>query len=378
MAAPSRPVSAAPPSDPPATHRLEAVALDGLSTAIATMPRGALVLLYGPSGGDCDAVARIAANLFAFERRGAMEDDPSAHPAVAVDAYFDRDGVLDVRTLFASIQAQLGAPPVGVQFPDPGSLAAVGLWMQGRHRQIREHADYFLAAVQACRGRSVEVVIVTGLGHRGERVSAAAPGAGTETLTQFAAAAGVVLVLSGNLEVLDYRTTSTSVAEVHFPRYQPNDESDRAEFGRITRRELARLGADSILRPDALNYLITHTLGSVGTLRAWVDRAMEVAQRLPDDYTAEDLLAYCQPQRLGALRDAARRIVAAEQRLANEARVSVTDVFAILSGASAAAPPAHDEPAQRSSVNYRDPQTRRPGERNPIHDPVGKPDEHVA
>ena len=378
--------STAIPVERPASHRNEVIALDRLGSTLGTVSPGSLVLLYGPSSADCDAAARIAANVFAFDQRRAMECDGTMHPAVVVDAHFDRDGGLDLRVLFADIQARLGAPSRAAHGPLSQASAANALWARGRRQQLREHADAFLAAVNACLGRDVRVVVVTHLERRGERTVAAVPGQGTETLTQFAAAAGVVLVLSGGFEVLDYRTTAVPVSEIYFPRYRPDDVGDRAEFSRVAAVELAVLGASEQARDrDAVNYLLANTIGSIATLHAWVARARELRGRRPAEYTAEDLLAETMPQRLHALKTAAERIVLAERRLATEATVTVDDVYAILGGLAVPASArvagrvrVVPGKAARSARNYADPQVLRPGERRLEDDPVGEPGVRIA
>ncbi len=377
----SEPIGAPAAGDLPTSHRNEAIALDRLGSTLGTAPPGSLVLAYGPSGADCDAAARIAANVFAYGRRASLAADAAVYPAVVVDAHFDRYGVLDLRVLFADIGARLGAPAAAAQVP-PSRPPAAALWARGRRQQLREHADYFLAAVNACRGRSVEVVVVTHLGRRGLRTTAAIPGDGTETLTQFAAAAGVILVLSGGFEVLDHRTTAAPVTEIHFPRYRPTDPVDRAEFARVAAGELARLDASQQAdEPDVINYLLANTLGSVATLRGWVDRAAGLLAVRPAGYTCEDVLAETVPQRLHALKAAAERVVAAERRLALEAAVTVDDVSAILEAPTlpASGPVAADEtrPA-RPGRNYADPRVLRPGERRLEDDPVGETDVRIA
>ena len=371
----------------PPSHLRELVALDELATTLDTAAPGSLVLLYGPSGEDCDAVAEMGANTFAFERRAAMLADGGIYPAAVVDAHFSRDGALDLRILFAMIQARLGAPPTAVQVPGAWSQATAGLWAQGRRQQLREHADYFLAAVNACQGRDTRVVVVTHLGRRGERTVASVPGEGTETLVQFAAAAGVTLVLSGGFEVLDYRTTAAPTTEIYLPRYQPSQQVDRDEFIRVAQLELARLGSGALAASDdVINYLLANSLGSVAVLRGWVGRAVDLKPRLPAHYTSEDVLAQSVPKRPSALKAAAQRIVTVERRLAAESAVSLDDVFAILAGSTSETDRAAKSEASgdanatalETRPNYRDPQTRRPGERSLEHDPVGATDDRVA
>lgn len=379
LANPQRSARAAS-QDRPSSHRNELIALDRLSATLGSVAPGTLVLLYGPSGADCDAVAGSSANVFASEHGAAMAADRSIYPAVVVDAQFDRHGALDLRVLFADIQARLPMPQADGRAPSHPSVAA-SLWARGRNQQLREHSDQFLAAVNACRGRMTSVVVVTHLERRGQRTVAAVPGLGTETLTQFAAAAGVALVLSGGFEVLEYRTTAAPVAEVYFPRYRPDDDLDRAEFARAAGVELKLLEASQLADDrDVVAYLVANTLGSVGTLRAWIARAAELLPRRPG-YTAEDILAEAVLQQPHALKAAAERIVAAERRLANEARVTVDDVFAILGSSIAAdeAPPdsSSDEPT-RPVPNYADPQVRRPGERGLGDDQVGEADVQSA
>lgn len=375
------PDSSAVSQDRPPSHRNEAIALDRLGSTLGTMAPGALVLLYGPSGLDCDAVARIAANVFSFERHAAMATDSTIYPAVVVDAHFDRDGGLDLKSLFADIQARLGPPRGTGLAPTAKPDAATVLWARGRRQQLLGHDDAFLAAVNACLGRTVEVVVITHLERRGERIVAAVPGRGTETLTQFAAAAGVVLVLSGGFEVLDYRTTAAPVAEVQFRRYRPDDALDRAEFGRAAAVELASIGAgEQAGERDVVDYLLTHTLGSVGALRAWVARAAELLGRRPAGYTAEDVLAETTPQQPHALKAAAERIVAVEARLASEAKVTVDEVYAILGSLggpdrSFGVDAERGSAAKRPRPNYANPQVLRPGERGPGDDPVGEPNQ---
>lgn len=380
LAEPQRSTRSAP-DERPSSHRNELIALDRLSATLGSVAPGSLVLLYGPSGSDCDAVARIAANVFAFEHGAAMAADGSIYPAVVVDAHFDRHEDLDLRHLFADIQARLPMPQADVRAPSHPSAAAL-LWARGRHQQLREHSDQFLAAVNACQGRMTSVVVVKHLERRGERTTAAVPGQGTETLTQFAAAAGVALVLSGGFEVLDYRTTGALVAEVYFPRYRPDDDLDQAEFARAAGVELELLDACELAKDgDAVAYLLANTLGSVGTLRTWVARAAELLLRRPG-YTAEDVLAEALPQRPHALKAAAERIVAVERRLASEERVTVDDVFAILASSSRADRPRSEDRAlgtkSRPVPNYGDPKVLRPGERSPEDDQVGEADVQSA
>ena len=121
-------------------------------------------------------------------------------------------------------------------------------------------------------------------------------------------------------------------------------------------------------------------------LRGWVGRAVDLKPRLPAHYTSEDVLAQSVPKRPSALKAAAQRIVTVERRLAAESAVSLDDVFAILAGSTSETDRAAKSEASgdanatalETRPNYRDPQTRRPGERSLEHDPVGATDDRVA
>jgi hypothetical protein len=302
-----------------------------------------------------------------------MLRDSSIWPVVPVEASFDRKGVLDLRTLFAEIQGKLGAAPSEVQVPASELRSVSAGWVLARRGQLKEYTDHLLAAARECRGRKVEVVVVTHFERRGRRTPVAVPGEGAETLAQFAAAAGVVLVMSGGFEVLEYRTTAAPVSEVYLPRYQSSSgHIDRLEFARVAALELAVMGANApAADDDTLNFLMAYSVGSVARLRGWVARANSLLAVRPAGYTAEDVLLETVPLQTHLLSSLARRIVKVEARLAREATVTIEDVISILEGGEA--PPVEDEDTpSRPPINYDDPRILRPGERGLEDDPVGE------
>ncbi len=357
----------------PAAHRLQKVAVDRLGSLLSTEQAGSLILVYGPTGEDCDAATLIGANMFAYGHRLEMLRDPSFSPVVPVLATFDRKGVLDLRTLFAEIQGKLGAARSDVQVPSSELRSVSAGWVLGRRAQLKECADQLIAAASECEHRKVKVVVVTRFERRGRRIPVAVPGDGAEMLAQFAAAAGVILVLSGGFEVLEYRTTSTAVAEVYLPRYQSTrGHKDRLEFARIAALELAVMGAKApAASDDVLSFLMAYSVGSVARLHRWIASANRLLAERPAKYTAEDVLGERVPLQPHQLRSLAHRFVAFEKRIAEEASVTIDDVIAILEG-TAPSTVQEDIAPPRPTVNYDDPRTLRPGERGLEDDPVGE------
>ena len=323
-----------------------------------------------------------------------MVDDLQIIPMFAVDAPFDRAGTLDLRFLFAEVMGELGAPPIGAQVSRSLTPAQRATVARGRKHQFREYGDFLLGAVADCLGRQVEVLVVRHLERSGLRAVAAVPGTGTETLVQFAAAAGVVLVLSGGYEVLDYRTTATTVAEVRVRRYDPGLGGDVAEFARLAAAEIgdllgpdvvaefARLAAaevNDLLGPDVvaesatIRYLMAQTLGSVEQLRTWARRARALLAARSGSGDPIEILKETVPARLHELKTAAQRILAAEAKLAAEDEVTVEELLDLL-----ATKPAVTKAPPLRTPRAAHPDGLRPGERGLIDDPVGEPDAHAA
>lgn len=357
----------------PGTHLHEVAALDHLGTVLRTAPPGSLVLLYGATGAEADAVAEAAGEIYLADRAATMAEDARILPLAVVDAAFDPKGVLDLRFLFADLMARVGAAPVGIQLPRTRTPAETAVWARGRRQQLRETADFHLGAVAACHGRDVEVVVVRHLERSGQRGQVAARGAGTETLVQFAAAAGVILVLSGGYEVLDYRTTAAAFEEVRVRRYDPGLDDDVAEFGRVVTDELADfLGADLASDNRTVRDLMAQTLGSVALLRAWSQRAR--ALRGARGAACDPLAALddTAPMSLHQLKAAAVRIRASEARLAAEAGVTVDEVLALLSGSEPDEVVGEQGATVTTKRARRHPDGLRPGERGLVDDQVGQ------
>lgn len=361
----------------PGAHLHEVAALDRLGAVLRTTAPGTLVLLYGASAADADAVARSAAQIHLAAQAGRMAADPRLQPVVELDAPFDPKGALDLRFLFAELMGRLGAPPARAQVPPSASRAEVATWARGTRLQMRERADFHLASVAACRGRSVEAVFVRHLERSARHAKDVVPGQGTELLAHFAAAAGVVLVLSGGYEVLGHRTTAAPVEEVRVRRYDPGVPDDVAEFTRVARDALAQIAPDVAADGQAVLGLLAQTLGSVATLRAWTERAQALVAERGPGADAVDALSDSAPSTLAALREEAKQIRAWEARLEREAAVSVDDVLALLTGGGETAEePA--APAVAPAAPRRHPDGLRPGERGLFDDPVGVDDVAAA
>lgn len=366
--------------DASTTHPIERDALDDLRAKLKIAMPGSLILVYAPTALDADRVATIGGNLFAFDRREAMDQDPRLWPVVTVDATFTHDGNLDLKWVMSSIQAEIGAPPKDVALPPSARAADRDAWRRRRRLQWREFADFLFGAVDACVGRDTELVVIRHLERRGDRTPQVAPGFGTEFLVQFAAAAKVKLVLSGGFEVLEYRTVAAPCLDVPIGRYNPAVAEDRTAFAAVASEELARLGcADIAGSEDGLDDLMTVSLGSVEALRQWVARAVELRPDRPD-VAPEDLLGEAAIVAPHALKAAAERIVKAEQKLARERDVTLGDVFALLTQSTRAE---HSQGAAkvvelRDQAAVGESRDLRPGERRLEDDPVGEGESDAA
>jgi hypothetical protein len=183
-------------------------------------------------------------------------------------------------------------------------------------------------------------------------------------------------ILVGTYELLNFMDLNATLRrrsqKVHMPRYRADSEADQRSFNTAVFKFQKALPCASDLMAHT-EHLYERSLGCVGLLKVWLSRALSaVLRENRSTLTFEDLEANALPAEdlcliLGAALKGEARFAsdgAAEGTLREMLRLGVA--------------PADDGAAAQDNAGSGKKSDRRPGERNPVRDPVGGQNYAVA
>lgn len=200
-----------------------------------------------------------------------------------------------------------------------------------------------------------------------------------DCLKSLANLTGVIHVLFGTYELLLFRNLSAQLSrrtiDVHFPRYQFNNNQDLEIFISVLYNFQCHLPVEE--EPDLLNYVeyfYAGSLGCVGILKDWLVRSLKIAleeksKTLKIQHLEQSVLSVAQRQKM--LKD----IQQGEQELTDSAEKHKQLYEALgLSGETFTELVNHSSnlPDNSSVVVTNSPQrNKKVGKRNPKRDPIG-------
>jgi hypothetical protein len=176
------------------------------------------------------------------------------------------------------------------------------------------------ALEEAVARRGVRAVVIDEAQHRMKVAGGAKLLDPLDWLKSMSNTTGIVHVLVGTYELLDFRNLSGQTArrgqDIHFPRYQVQQEADQIAFQRALRGLLEQMALQMDLQ-DLMNhwfYFYERSIGCIGVLKDWLVRTLAAtlysgAATLPLERVRAHALSNAQCERMAA------EATAAEHRL---------------------------------------------------------------
>lgn len=356
-----------------------------LLSAIRQPAGAALILVFGPTGvGKTTLRLRIEKQLIE-EALPDMEQDPGRIPVVALEAVAAESGQFNWKDYY--IRALMALEEPLVKHKIDYDHRAIRRDSAGQPDSGRTAAPVLRRALEHCLlQRRPAAFIVDEAQHLKKMASGRRLLDQMDTLKSLAAMTGTVHVLIGTYELLGLANLSAQLSrrsvEIHFGRYHAESAEDLLAFKSVLLTFQRHLPL--AVEPDLIGhheYLYERSVGCVGVLKNWLNRALAAAIEEGGTTLAErHLERQADPTR--KLLSLAREIKEGEEALSgsdrerDELRTLLSlPAQPILAGRAGPEPGAQ----QRSDGASARQRVGRVGQRQPMRDPVGGvKQEHVG
>jgi hypothetical protein len=343
-------------------------------------PAGAsLILVVGPTGvGKTTLRQRVEQQLL----EAALPDlaqDPGRVPVVGLEAVAAEAGPFNWKDYYTRALRALDEPLIARKIAAPHGPPGSGREGAGGVGAGRAAAPELRRALEQClRQRRPAAVIVDEAQHLTKMASGRRLLDQMDVLKSLAALTGTVHVLIGTYELVGLATLSGQLSrrshEIHFGRYRAEAPEELRAFQSVLltfQRYLPLAREPDLVGRSA--YLYERSVGCIGVLKGWLNRALAAAlEEGAATVTAQHLERQAEPAR--KLLSLAREIQEGEEALAagGQEHAELRRCLGLApepcpgettaSETAATAHGAHPEPRRRGA---------RVGERRPARDPVG-------
>lgn len=336
-----------------------------LLAALRPPSEAALILVYGPTGvGKTTLRRRIEQQLLAAALPE-LEGDPGRVPVLGLEAVAPESGQFNWKDYYVRLLRALDEPLI-----DRKHAPRLRGGRDGSRARV-EHTvptpELRRAVEQCLQQRQVAVVIVDEAQHLKRLASGRRLLDQMDTLKSLAALTGTLHVLVGTYELLGLADLSAQLSrrshEIHFGRYRADAAADQQAFQSVLLTFQRHLPLEA--EPDLVGRweeLYEHSVGCVGVLKYWLQRALAAALEAGEP----TLTPRCLDQQAASPRtllSLAREIAEGEAALAGGGReqADLRRLLGFTMGPTA---------AEAAQPRARPPATR-VGERRPHRDPVG-------
>lgn len=353
-----------------------------------------LILVFGPTGvGKTTLRLRVERQL-TLEALPELERNPGRLPVVALEAVASEAGQFNWKDYYLRALAALEEPmarhKIDLDQRSDGRcpLAPSRRDRVGQPETWRAAAPALRRALeQALLARRPSAFILDEAQHLGKMASGRRLLDQMDALKSLSAMTGTVHVLIGTYELLRLADLSAQLSrrstEIHFGRYRAESAEDLRAFKSVLLTFQRHLPLAA--KPDLLGhyeYLYERSVGCVGVLKSWLNRALAAVLEEGGDSLSESHLAgQAEPTR--KLLSLAREIKEGEEALAGRDRQG--DELGMLLGMSPKLTPAAGERSSPPSVDALEAgqqqllgdgssrrRVARVGQRRPVRDPVGE------
>jgi energy-coupling factor transporter ATP-binding protein EcfA2 len=352
-------------------HPMLSTAKDLLVAAINEAPPGTIVMVFGPTGVG-KTTLRLKIQQVLTEQGGPfMKTDPGGLPYVAVEAAAPDNGNFNWRDHYRRTLVELSEPMLdsklkpkwihfahdsqGQQFVRPDASAA----------QLRQ------ALESAVQHRRPAAILIDEAQHLTRMASGRRLADQLEVIKSLANCTRTVHILLGTYDLLAFRHLNGQLSrrslDIHFRRYSAENRDDIHVFKSTVLTFQRHLPLED--QPDLLplwEWLYERSVGCIGILKEWLDRALIVAlgegcKTLTARHLETTALsaARCEKIALEAL-EGERQLLSADQ-----ARPRLRELLGLEGSAAGSA----TEATARRTPHLRS----RVGQRKPKRDPIGQP-----
>ena len=357
---------------------------EALMSALRRPGDASLILVFGPTGvGKTTLRLRVERQLIE-ESLPELEKDPGRLPVVALEAVAPESGQFNWKDYYlralTALEEPLARHKIDYSQRGEGRVCPMAIRRDrvGQPESWRAAAPALRRALeQALLARRPSAFILDEAQHLGKMASGRRLLDQMDALKSLSAMTGTVHVLIGTYELLRLADLSAQLSrrstEIHFGRYCADSAEDLRAFRSVLLTFQRHLPL--AVEPDLLGryeYLYERSVGCVGVLKSWLNRALAAVLEEGGDSLGERHLAgQAEPTR--KLLSLAREIKEGEEATAGRDREG-EELGLLLGTAVKAIRVAQPELGQRSPPKDGDSRHRvgRVGQRRPVRDPAGE------
>src|SRR5215831_20522808 len=346
-------------------------AKERLVAAIQNSEPNSLIFVFGPTGVGKTTLRLKAEQILTAELREQLEQDRGRLAVVSVEAVAPESGSFSWRDHFKRLLLQMGEPLIEYKQDLQSDFVT-----RTPTRPKPTTGEYRYGLEQALRFRRPAAVMIDEAQHIAKIASGRRLLDQLDVIKSIANQTQTVHVLYGTYDLLAFRNLNGQLSrrsvDVHFPRYRAESASDRKAFISVLNSFAQQL---PIADPPDLardwEFLYERSVGCVGVLKQWLVRALSVAVRTGEKTLSRRNLEHQAPSLTQAdkiLSEASE----GEMRLmdSNEAASRLREQLGLVPQIrSQPVPDNAKQPAQAQARRT----SRRPGQRSPARDVIGKP-----
>jgi energy-coupling factor transporter ATP-binding protein EcfA2 len=359
-------------------HPALIAAKEKLSAAVHDSAPNSLILVLGPTGVGKTTLRLKIEKILVENLSVELASDPMRFPVVSLEATAPESGVFNWRDHFHRLLWSMQEPLVSYKIdPDRSTVAdSIGPFRPGRQPT---NAEYQHAVEQALRHRRPAAVLIDEAQHLAKVPAGRRLADQLDVIKSIASHAGIIHVLFGTYDLLAFRNLSAQLSrrcfDIHFPRYQVSGE--KQTFLGVLRSFEQNLPLHEV--PDLLNkwdYLYERSLGCVGVLKEWLNRALAATARQNGRTLTRETLEDCAlsvsqcDRMLAEIIEGERQLTERRDQIANfRARLGLGTRRSEEMPAKLAALPTTgaDSPKRKFSPGKRRPVRDRVGVKRPFH-----------
>jgi hypothetical protein len=342
---------------------------DRLLSALCDPEPNCVILVYGAPGVGKTTLRMRLEQLLAEQGSSERNYSPGRIGVSSIEAVATEGGSFNWRDHFKRLLIQLSEPLVEHKLPQsPVDLSTDRLRVPSRRAL---GSDYRYAVEQAIRFRRPVAVLIDEAQHMVKANSGRRTIDQLDVVKSIANCTTTPHVLFGTYDLLAFRNLNGQLCrrsiDIHFRRYRVDNVDERRAFLNVVRSFQQQIPLAEV--PDLIQnweYLYERSIGCIGVLKQWLNRALACAVNDGTALTVRHLerTAMTVPQISKLLAD----VMDGEERCreSDADRELLRARLALPSrGASAGTGCPHPSPGTTTKGG------RRPGQRSPVRDPIG-------
>ncbi len=241
-------------------------------------PCGAqIILVYGPSGVGKSTLCKLVNRRIIDASRELMQQDPGHIPAVSTEIIVPSFGKFDWKDYFHRCLHALRDPIC--------ERRNIDLFEQDYPLLVkdrRSESELRRTLENSCKYRNPKAFLIDEAQHLSMIASGRKLGDQINYIKSLASTTNVVHVLFGTYELLPFRNLSGQLSrrsiDIHFPRYKADSKKDLEEFIKVIytfQKKMPLLEEPDLT--EHVEYLYERSIGCVGTLKLWLNKALQAA-----------------------------------------------------------------------------------------------------